>query len=158
VLVPQHNYTNLSSAVGLGLIGIEDKDIAIDYECICFDSFVYTSRSCKKVVGIISAFIAPIHHLFFVRYSTFVRWICDSTGQVIQCGTRPQLALKQMNLLWDLQYLLLIGSCLLLKPCVWGYFGIHIFLGFFYVICHIKAASQNMRITEDAGVKGRSGN
>ena len=69
-----------------------------------------------------------------------------------------QLALKQMNLLWDLQYLLLIGSCLLLKPCVWGYFGIHIFLGFFYVICHIKAASQNMRIAEDAGVKGRSWN
>ena len=39
-----------------------------------------------------------------------------------------------------------------------GYFGIHIFLGFFYVICHIKAASQNMRIAEDAGVKGRSWN
>ena len=158
MLAPQHNYTNLSSAVGLGLIGFNEKDIVVDYGCVFFDSFVYTSRLCKKVVGIISAFIAPIYHLFFDQYSTFARWIRESTGQVIQCSIRPQLALKQMNLLWDLQYLLLVGSCLLLKPCVWGYFGIHIFPGFFYVIRHIKAASQNMRITEDAGVKGRSGN
>jgi len=120
VLVPQPNFTNLSSAAGLGLIGFNENDIAIDYGCVCFDSFVYTSKS------------------FNVTWSQF--------------------ASKQMNLLWDLQYLLLIRSCLLLKPCVWGYFGIHILQGFFYVICHIKVASQNMRITEDAGVKGRSGN
>ena len=109
-------------------------------------------------VGIISAFIAPIHHLFFDRYSTFARWIRESTGQAIQCSIRSQHALKQMNFLWDLQYLLLIGSCLFLKPCVWGYFGIHIFLGFFYVICHLKAASQNMRIADDAGMSGMSEN
>jgi len=53
VLAPQHNYTNLSSAVGLGLIGFNEKDIVVDYGCIFFDSFVYTSRLCKKVVGII---------------------------------------------------------------------------------------------------------
>jgi len=53
VLVPQHNYTNLSSAVGLGLIGFNEKDIVVDYGCVFFDSFVYTSRLCKKVVGII---------------------------------------------------------------------------------------------------------
>jgi len=53
VLVPQINSTNLSSAVGLGLIGFNENDIAVDYGCILFDSFVYTSRLCKKVVGII---------------------------------------------------------------------------------------------------------
>ena len=31
MLAPQHNYTNLSSAVGLGLIGFNENDIAIDY-------------------------------------------------------------------------------------------------------------------------------
>jgi len=53
VLVPQHNYTNLSSAVGLGLIDFNENDISVDYGCMCFDSFVYTSRLYKKVVGII---------------------------------------------------------------------------------------------------------
>ena len=112
----------------------------------------------KKLLGLSQLLLHRFIIYFLIDTPTFARWIRESTGQVIQCSIRPQLALKQMNLLWDLQYLLLIGSCLLLKPCVWGYFGIHIFLGFFYVICHIKAASQNMRITEDAGVKGRSGN
>jgi len=31
VLVPQNSYTNLSSAAGLGLIGFNENDIAIDY-------------------------------------------------------------------------------------------------------------------------------
>ena len=53
MLAPQHNYTNLTSAVGLGLIGFNEKDIVVDYGCIFFDSFVYTSRLCKKIVGII---------------------------------------------------------------------------------------------------------
>ena len=41
MLVPQINSTNLSSAVGLGLIGFNEKDIVVDYGCIFFDSFVY---------------------------------------------------------------------------------------------------------------------
>jgi len=52
VLAPQHNYTNLSSAVGLGLIGFNEKDIVVDYGCMCFDSLVYASRLSKKIVGI----------------------------------------------------------------------------------------------------------
>jgi hypothetical protein len=52
VLAPQHNYTNLSSAAGLGLIGFNENDIALDYGCMCSDSFVYASRLCKKIVGI----------------------------------------------------------------------------------------------------------
>jgi|TARA_B100000315_G_scaffold51676_1_gene46105 hypothetical protein len=52
VLAPQHNYTNLSSAAGLGLIGFNEKDIAVDYGCMCSDSFVYASRLCKKIIGI----------------------------------------------------------------------------------------------------------
>ena len=48
----QNNYSNLSSAVGLGLVGFDEKDIAVDYGCMCSDSFVYASRLCKKVVGI----------------------------------------------------------------------------------------------------------
>jgi len=53
VLAPQHNYTNLSSAAGLGMIGFNEDDIAIDYGCVCFDSFVYASRLCRKIVGIV---------------------------------------------------------------------------------------------------------
>jgi len=53
VLAPQHNYTDLSSAAGLGLVGFGEKDTAVDYGCMCSDSFVYASRLCKKVVGII---------------------------------------------------------------------------------------------------------
>ena len=53
MLVPHNSYTNLTSAAGLGLIGFNENDIAIDYGCMYFDSFVYTSRLCKKVVGII---------------------------------------------------------------------------------------------------------
>jgi len=52
VLAPQNSYTNLSSAVGLGLIGFNGKDIAVDYGCMCSDSFVYASRLCKRIVGI----------------------------------------------------------------------------------------------------------
>ena len=52
MLAPQHNYTNLSSAVGLGLIGFNENDIAVDYGCMCSDSFVYASRLCKRIVGI----------------------------------------------------------------------------------------------------------
>ena len=48
----QHNYTNLSSAAGLGLIVFNENDIALDYGCMYFDSFVYTSRLCKRIVGI----------------------------------------------------------------------------------------------------------
>ena len=50
---PKSDFINLSSAVGLGLIGFNEKDIVVDYGCIFFDSFVYTSRLCKKIVGII---------------------------------------------------------------------------------------------------------
>jgi len=53
VLASQHNYTNLSSAAGLGLVCFDENDIAVDYGCMCFDSFIYTSRLCNKVVGII---------------------------------------------------------------------------------------------------------
>jgi len=53
VLAPQHNYTNLSSAAGLGMIGFNEDDIAVDYGCVCFDSFVYASRLCKIIVGIV---------------------------------------------------------------------------------------------------------
>ena len=53
MLAPQINSTNLSSTVGLGLIDFSEGDIAVDYGCMFFDSFVYTSRLCKKVVGII---------------------------------------------------------------------------------------------------------
>ena len=53
MLAPQHNYTNLSSAAGLGMIGFNEDDIAVDYGCVCFDSFVYASRLCKKIVGIV---------------------------------------------------------------------------------------------------------
>ena len=52
MLAPQINSTNLSSAVGLGLVGFNENDIAVDYGCMCFDSFVYTSRLCKGIVGI----------------------------------------------------------------------------------------------------------
>jgi SAM-dependent methyltransferase len=52
VLTPQRNYTNLSSAVGLGMIGFNEKDIVVDYGCMCFDSLVYVSRLSKKIVGI----------------------------------------------------------------------------------------------------------
>ncbi len=50
---PKSDFINLSSAVGLGLIGFNEKNIVVDYGCIFFDSFVYASRLCKKVVGII---------------------------------------------------------------------------------------------------------
>jgi SAM-dependent methyltransferase len=56
VLVPQNSYTNLSSAAGLGLIGFNERDIVVDYGCMCFDSFVYTSRLSKKIVGIIPSY------------------------------------------------------------------------------------------------------
>ena len=49
----QNSYINLSSAAGLGLIGFNDKDIVLDYGCMFFDSFVYVSRLCRKIVGII---------------------------------------------------------------------------------------------------------
>ena len=49
----QNSYINLSSAAGLGLIGFNDKDIVLDYGCVFFDSFVYVSRLCRKIVGII---------------------------------------------------------------------------------------------------------
>jgi hypothetical protein len=52
VLSLQNSYTNLSPAVGLGLIGFDENNIAVDYGCMCFDSFVYASRLCKKIVGI----------------------------------------------------------------------------------------------------------
>jgi len=48
----KNSYTNLSSAVGLGLVGLDEKDIAVDYGCMLFDSFVYVSRLCKRIVGI----------------------------------------------------------------------------------------------------------
>jgi len=53
VLVPQNNYANLSSAAGLGLISFDENYIVVDYGCMFFDSIVYASRLCKKVVGII---------------------------------------------------------------------------------------------------------
>jgi SAM-dependent methyltransferase len=53
VLTHHNSYTNLSSAVGLGLIGFNEKDIVADYGCMFFDSFVFASKLCKKVVGII---------------------------------------------------------------------------------------------------------
>mgnify|MGYP001441137366 CR=1 FL=1 len=53
MLTHHNSYTNLSSAVGLGLIGFNEKDIVADYGCMFFDSFVFASKLCKKVVGII---------------------------------------------------------------------------------------------------------
>jgi len=35
------------------MIGFNEDDIAVDYGCVCFDSFVYASRLCKKIVGIV---------------------------------------------------------------------------------------------------------
>ena len=53
MLAPQNSSANLSSAAGLGMIGFNEDDIAVDYGCVCFDSFVYASRLCKKIVGIV---------------------------------------------------------------------------------------------------------
>ena len=53
MLTPQNSYSNPSSAAGLGLIGLNENDIAVDYGCMLFDSFVYVSRLCRKIVGII---------------------------------------------------------------------------------------------------------
>ena len=52
MLAPQNSYTNLSSAVGLGLLGFDENDTAADYGCMFFASFVYASRLCKRIVGI----------------------------------------------------------------------------------------------------------
>jgi SAM-dependent methyltransferase len=52
VLTPQNDYANLSSAAGLGLVDFDEGDIVIDYGCEFSDTFVYTSRLCKKIVGI----------------------------------------------------------------------------------------------------------
>ena len=49
----QNSYTNLSSAAGLGLIGFNENDVVADYGCMFIDSFVYSSRLCKEIVGII---------------------------------------------------------------------------------------------------------
>ena len=49
----QNSYINLSSAAGLGLVGFNERDIVVDYGCMLFDSYVYTSRLCRKIVGII---------------------------------------------------------------------------------------------------------
>ena len=51
--MPENDFIDLSSAVGLGLIDFDENDTAVDYGCMCFDSFVYTSRLCKKIVGIV---------------------------------------------------------------------------------------------------------
>ena len=53
MLTPQNDYANLSSAVGLGLIGFKKEDVVVDYGCRFFDSFAYASRLCKEIVGII---------------------------------------------------------------------------------------------------------
>ena len=53
MLVPHNSYTNLTSAAGLGLIGFNENDILVDYGCMCFDSLIYASRLCKKIVGIV---------------------------------------------------------------------------------------------------------
>jgi len=53
VLVPHNSYTNLTSAAGLGLIGFNENDILVDYGCMNFDSLIYASRLCKKIVGIV---------------------------------------------------------------------------------------------------------
>ena len=52
----QNSCTNLSSAAGLGLIGFNENDIAVDYGCMCLDSFVYTSRLCRKIAGILPSY------------------------------------------------------------------------------------------------------
>ena len=52
MLATKNSYTNLSAAAGLGLVCFDENDIIVDYGCICFDSFVYASRLCKKIVGI----------------------------------------------------------------------------------------------------------
>ena len=49
----QNSYTNLSSAAGLGLIGFDENDVVADYGCMFIDSFVYSSRLCKEIVGIV---------------------------------------------------------------------------------------------------------
>ncbi len=53
MLAQQNNYSNLSSAVGLGLVEFNENEIAVDYGCMFVDSFVYASRLCKRIVGII---------------------------------------------------------------------------------------------------------
>ena len=53
MLVPHNSYTNLTSAAGLGLIGFKKEDVVVDYGCMFFDSYVYASRQCKKIVGIV---------------------------------------------------------------------------------------------------------
>ena len=50
---PQNRYSNLSSAVGLGLIGFNENDVVVDYGCMFYDSFVYASRLCNKIAGIV---------------------------------------------------------------------------------------------------------
>jgi hypothetical protein len=50
---PQNSYSNLSSAVGLGLIGFNENDVVVDYGCMFYDSFVYASRLCNKIAGIV---------------------------------------------------------------------------------------------------------
>ena len=102
-------------------------------------------------LGIFSAVLTPMHHLFYDRYSTFVRWIKEEGHQIeISPYLRPKMS-RITNVLFDTQNLLLF--CLPLYYwnnygpwLLTAYFLLSISLSIFTLIYYTKSASDNFKV------------
>jgi len=104
-------------------------------------------------IGIVSAVLTPMHHLFYDRYSTFVRWIKDEGHNV---ETKPYLrpnAPRSTNIINDLQHILLFGLPIYYYfTDYWDwvlltYFLLNIYLAIHTLIYYTKSAYTHFRVS-----------
>ena len=101
--------------------------------------------------GIVSSVLTPLHHLFYDRYSTFVRWIKEE-GHTLK--TKPYIRPSMsglFNTLSDAQSILIFSLPVYFLSDYWEwiiliYFLLNIYLALYTLIYYTKSAYVYFRI------------
>ena len=122
---------------------------------ISFVAFVAQNSEYSIVqwVGVLAAVLTPMHHLFYDRYSTFVRWIKEE-GHTIQ--TKPYI---RSNMSWSFYMSDNIQKILLFlwpvfyyyrfywELCLFLYLVLNIYLAFYTLYKHTLSARLNFKLS-----------
>lgn len=146
--------TNTSSFFGRFIDGVVDivmlLVLQISYAIVLFSQHAHPIFIWS---GILAVAITPMHHLYYDRYSAFMRWINEEHNLHLQPYIKRCLSPRLNWMLNDLQY-----SCLICIPLLLYYgrsewqwaimvnYAISIITGLYFIIMHTYYASKVMRV------------
>ena len=99
-------------------------------------------------LGGINTVLTPFQHFILDRYSAYARWINESSSLQLKPYIRLEKGAGFLNILFDLQYVVLV---LAIFNYSWGiclYFLINVVTAKIQIYNHVISASKNMRVSK----------